>query len=327
MASFGTASVDDLPPMHNVVTLNSSDTLQAATHTLIKNRVLSAPVWDAATHSFLRTSSSDLFDVLCAIVTHVKEADLNVGNYASLVDDHELLSKSSIKDLIDFAARNPFCTVAKGTLLNDIMPLLAGVQSNAWVRRVIVQDGPSDTAPSRSQIAAIVSQNKLIEYASRHKKAWADMKSTTVQTAFLGAAFTTPITVSSDARVYDAFKLLRDHNISGIAVVDHSGRVIGSLSSRDVKGLEDETNLQLDLTRLMAPVRSFIAYISQLTITDAEKHPAISVRPEDTFERVVDMFASSKVHRLFIIDSNSHAIGVISRVDLLRYLATGEVKA
>jgi CBS domain-containing protein len=53
--------------------------------------------------------------------------------------------------------------------------------------------------------------------------------------------------------------------VSGVAIVDDGGRLVGSLSVRDLKGLQSE-NGGLELSRLTAPVRQYVQYITSLLI-------------------------------------------------------------
>ena len=56
-----------------------------------------------------------------------------------------------------------------------------------------------------------------------------------------------PVTVRSDQRVRDVLSLLNKYKISGIPVVDHEHRLIGIITNRDLRFVEDEDALVVDI--------------------------------------------------------------------------------
>ena len=138
-------------------------------------------------------------------------------------------------------------------------------------------------------------------------------------------------------------KMLRyEQNVSGLAVIDDHGHLMGTLGSRDVKGLVAQG--PLDLTRLRLTTREYINFIKQLSLDvilfiyyksfllssltlpltkiclrflrclNQEKHPAISVRRIDTMTTLIGKFSSTHVHRfacnffIFEISSETHRL-------------------
>jgi len=82
-------------------------------------------------------------------------------------------------------------------------------------------------------------------------------------------------------------------DVSGLAVLDDHACLLGTVGTRDLKGLIVKNNL--DLTRLRLTAREYINYIKQLSIE--EKHPAISVKKTDSLATIIGKFASTHVHR------------------------------
>jgi len=144
-----------------------------------------------------------------------------------------------------------------------------------------------------------------------------------------------PVSVRDIATVRDGVKLLIDKGISAAPVIDNAGRPVGVLSRTDIlihnrekveylepmpeyfskeelhTGWEDlSTGFQVekvDKTRvheLMTPV-------------------VFSVRPDTPARKVVEEMVALKVHRLFVVDSGGVLVGVISALDVLRFLHSG----
>jgi IMP dehydrogenase len=56
-----------------------------------------------------------------------------------------------------------------------------------------------------------------------------------------------PVTVRSDQRVRDVLSLMNKYKISGIPVVDHEHRLIGIITNRDLRFVNDEDQLVVDI--------------------------------------------------------------------------------
>eukprot|EP01136_Pigoraptor_vietnamica_P010474 Opistho-1_new@48127 len=154
----------------------------------------------------------------------------------------------------------------------------------------------------------------MIAYVSRNKSFLGPVRSRTVAD-ILAREKSHVVSVTADNKVIEAFNLMKKESVSGIAVVDQNGILIGSMSIRDLRGLLIHGGI-LDLSRLLYTVRQFINFLNQQNVD--ERHPAVSVTRHDTLERVIDIFAMVRVHRLFVVDEECKPIGVLSRVDVLR---------
>ena len=62
--------------------------------------------------------------------------------------------------------------------------------------------------------------------------------------------------------------------MSGLAIIDDHGHLMGTLGSRDVKGLVAQG--PLDLTRLRLNTREYINFIKQLSV-EVTNHPSSRV--------------------------------------------------
>eukprot|EP00123_Amoebidium_parasiticum_P007976 comp18493_c0_seq1/m.19866 comp18493_c0_seq1/g.19866 ORF comp18493_c0_seq1/g.19866 comp18493_c0_seq1/m.19866 type:complete len:314 (-) comp18493_c0_seq1:286-1227(-) len=306
------ATVADIPLKHKgpLLIVDSTDSINGCLQTFVARGLLSAPVWDEATKSFL--GSMDLMDIVRVIVETFGLEEVKRHDVQKLMQKQKLFTETPIKEVYDFKVRNPFVPVTRDTSLAEVLKIMT--QSDTYIRRVAVMD---TTKEGKEQIVSIVSQAGLINYISKHHSFIpSHQKIKTVEDFYKPQKRV--VAISGGQVVMEAFQLMKTENVSGIAVVDDEGHLIGSLSIRDLKGLV--VNNGIDLARLLMPARTFVNIISQMSME--EKHPAVSVLVTDTLTSVVDKIAAAGVHRLFVVDSKLMPVGVVSLVDVLHALST-----
>lgn len=123
---------------------------------------------------------------------------------------------------------------------------------------------------------------------------------------------TSVITVDPDVPVAQAVELLADSHVSGLAVVDHQGHLIGVISTTDIVNAEAEMAAE--------PVRDRLW--SMATVRDIMTRKALPVSPDLELREAALQMDYADVHRLFVIE-NDRLIGVISRSDINRAFAAG----
>jgi CBS domain-containing protein len=126
-----------------------------------------------------------------------------------------------------------------------------------------------------------------------------------------------PVSVRGDATVAEALTLLTDRGFSAAPVIDEAGRPIGVLSRADILVHERE---QVDRKPAARTDPQFTR------VRDVMTPVVFSVSPETSARRVVEELLLLKVHRLFVVDSDSVLTGVISVQDVLRHLRPGQAE-
>ncbi len=104
-----------------------------------------------------------------------------------------------------------------------------------------------------------------------------------------------PITITPDAPLAEAQALMRLHSISGIPVVEASGKLAGILTNRDVRFAENP----------MQPVRELMTSENLATV------PA-DVGQEDARR----LLHQRRIEKLLVVDNNYHCIGLITVKDI-----------
>ena len=103
------------------------------------------------------------------------------------------------------------------------------------------------------------------------------------------------VSVSPTQSVDDALDVLLDLLITGVPVVDESGRCVGVVAESDVLGKRGET-------------------IADIMSTDV-----ISVTEDDTLDAAAQVLLARSIHRVPVV-KDGKLVGILSRADLLRHV-------
>jgi CBS-domain-containing membrane protein len=109
--------------------------------------------------------------------------------------------------------------------------------------------------------------------------------------------------VKADLLVDDFEEILIDKGISGAPVVDERGKPIGIVSKTDL------------LHRKRTP--SF----ENLKVKDVMMRTAYCLADNEPIARAAGLMSYEAVHRLPVVDANGMVIGVVSPLDIMRWLA------
>lgn len=111
------------------------------------------------------------------------------------------------------------------------------------------------------------------------------------------------IRATEDMTIEEALKVLINHKVTGLPVVDSKGKMKGVISEYDI------------LTQISGSTKKH-AEIFQEQITYSKKIDSIT---EDTpLSKIVSEFIDTKYRRLPVVDDNGNLVGIITRRDLMR---------
>jgi CBS-domain-containing membrane protein len=122
------------------------------------------------------------------------------------------------------------------------------------------------------------------------------------------------VTVRGDATLAEALTYLATQHISGAAVTDHRQRLVGVVSRSDI--IEAEVEVEEPEARGR--------FLAETMVSDVMSSPALTVGPEVELREAALAMEYGDVHRLFVEDAGQ-LVGVLSRSDVSRALATGRV--
>lgn len=197
--------------------------------------------------------------------------------------------------------RNRFMSVHPEDKLLTVLQLL----STRDLHRVAVLD-------KAGSMVGIISQSNLIHYLERHVKDAPEDFTHSIDELKMGHS---PVfSALSTAPALAAFELIDKKQISGLAMIDVEGSLIGNISATDLKLLLKHPDLRI-LTRTL---RDFLSTVRQLD--PHTKVPAATVPPDASLGKVIAKFAATKMHRLYVTSDSHKPILNISLTDVLSAL-------
>ena len=120
--------------------------------------------------------------------------------------------------------------------------------------------------------------------------------------------------VESSSPLADAYKKLRAHRISSLAVVD-SGKPVGVLSRTDL--------LRVGRLESGRSPKSALLSLPDKRVRDAMTHAIVTVRPDVSIKQAARKMVDDRLHRVFVVDKG-RLVGVLSTKDVM--LAVSEAK-
>ena len=132
------------------------------------------------------------------------------------------------------------------------------------------------------------------------------------------------ITATPSTSVHEAARLMIDHGVSGLPVVNGEGQLLGIVSDGDLilrhkrtegrpwwrRFFEDGERLAREYQRAVGT-----------TVGEVMTQPALSISPVFGIETAASIFLNRRIRRLPVVREGK-LVGIVSRGDLLKALAT-----
>lgn len=116
-------------------------------------------------------------------------------------------------------------------------------------------------------------------------------------------------TVSRDATIQEVARKMAEEDIGFLPVVDQSGKVVGTITDRDI------------VVRLIAKGGD----VKNARVEQVMTKEVVSVRPDDDLGKVAELMKDRKISRVLVCDQNGKPVGVISLGDLAEQHDEGDV--
>jgi len=307
---FNQLTMKDVPKPAKIITIDSKTPLHDAFETLLQNNILSAPVWDANTNTY--TGFLDIRDLVSFVVF--------------VYDEQKVKDNTRLQDLLLHGAeqfkmfgtdgvtvsylsrRHRFAPVKEDEPLGKVVANLA----SPTVHRVPVvgNDGSVVNIVSQSTVVKLLAQ-KCIRIGDPE---FSDTNSPNLGDTPVGSS--PVLSVSKIESVINTFRMLDSKNKSGVALLDESGRLVGTTTGKDL-------GLFLKNPSLAALNRTIFEYLQEIRANSIDiKTPAIAVFEKDKLSRAIALLAATNVHRVFVVNNEEayHPTRVISITDILKYL-------
>ncbi|MEI8250819.1 MAG: CBS domain-containing protein [Synechococcus sp. ELA057] len=137
------------------------------------------------------------------------------------------------------------------------------------------------------------------------------------------------LSVSAESPLQEAVKLLSDHQISGLPVVDGSGALVGELSEQDLMVRESGFHsgpyvMLLDAVIYLRNPLSWDKEVHQVlgnSVADVMSRRTHTCRADLPLPAAARQLHEGATQRLFVLDDQHRPVGVLTRGDVVRALA------
>jgi len=283
----------------NLIVLQSSASVQEALHVLSSNKILSSPVLENG--EFL--GFLDVLDI-CGYILHMwrkQSFQSAFGSHESVAPFQELLN-TPIKQIINFSQWNYPVLVSNRSPLKEILEALSDSQRHFQPHRVGVLN-------EKSQVYNLISQSDIISFAAKHRDIFASSRQGQKTLSDL-KILRHPILLSLDTPASESLRVLYENRVSGVGLRDFQGHLSGNLSASDLRGIHANAFDYFNGSTLQFLCKG----------TDSAPRVPITCSSSATLVEVVCQMAAEHVHRLYVVDENLHALGVVTLSDVIQFL-------
>jgi CBS domain-containing protein len=128
-------------------------------------------------------------------------------------------------------------------------------------------------------------------------------------------------TVKPNTPLADAGRIMLEHHISGLPVVDDAGTLIGIVTERDFLRVDKRSrprwlDVLLDEARSREVTRKLQAY----KVSDVMTNDPVAVHIETPVEDVLHLLEEYNIRRVPVLSGEGAVVGIVSRADLLKAL-------
>ena len=149
----------------------------------------------------------------------------------------------------------------------------------------------------------------------------------------VGEVMSAPVlTVTAETPLQDAVSLLNDHHVSGLPVVDGEGVLLGELTEQDLMVRESGVDvgpyvMLLDSVIYLRNPLNWDRQVHQVlgnTVGDLMHRDSHSCERSLPLPKAASMLHDKGTQRLIVVDAERRPVGVLTRGDVVRALASAQ---
>lgn len=141
------------------------------------------------------------------------------------------------------------------------------------------------------------------------------------------------ISVRPDNTLEEVIQVLAEKSISGLPVVDSENKVIGMISEKDIVDYSSELyairlinssawiSPHIDVSMISSYKKGF-ELLSKTKTDKVMTRKVVSAMADTSGEEIARLMKKKNVNRVPIVDENKVLIGIITRTDLINFLAS-----
>jgi len=294
------------PPNNVVFVCTREDRVVDVWKGLIKHNFLSVPVLSKTEHRYF--GFLDLADIVRHLVKQFADESMSTAEFWEKIEEEKSFGHLTVNDIMQSpqSSRNPFHPVRRGYSLLHAFEILAREPSCHRVP-VLSEDRHLLNVITQSQAIGLLYKN-ISALGAKMDKPLHECHT----------LFKSVVSINESALAISAFEKMVEREVSGLAVVDDDGKLVGNLSLRDLKLVGFDIHL---FWRFYQSIKNFIV---KLRKEYQEKHNRpkhiVHVTADVTLGHVLELLATNNIHRVYIVDKDTKPIGLVSLKDLLEQL-------
>lgn len=283
---------DVIPTSTKLVVLDTQLNVKKAFYALMHNNIRAAPLWDTNRQTFVgMLTISDFIKVL------LKFHKTQLSNMEA-IEDQTISNWTEI--LPDYRMRPLVYIEPDATMLDAVRKLCLHK-----IHRLPVID------PLTGNVIYALTHRRLLRYVycvfSSLGLTHPSFMSKSLEELHLGTYGNIAV-VQPGTSLVIALELFVARRVSSLPVVDHSGKLLGLFTKHHIMNLAAEkTYSQLSET-------------VEKALTSKDIEPVQTCKKFESLAVILEIFVTTEVHRLIIVDDVGRVEGVLSLSDILRYL-------
>lgn len=119
------------------------------------------------------------------------------------------------------------------------------------------------------------------------------------------------ITARAETALPEAAKIMREHNIRRLPVVNKHHQLIGIISDRDIRHAAPSRATSLSIWEVNHLLQKLLA-------KEIMSVNLITVSPETPIQKAAQLMVDHKIGGLPVVDSNKHLVGIITETDIFK---------
>jgi CBS domain-containing protein len=286
-----------------VIAVNETASLPSVMELLEKYDIRGIPVVNSTNDDKL-LGIVDMIDIVTFVVRFAEES-LGVPTKRTFEWFSEQLQQTgqTIFHIAGLSHKSACIPVLPGTSLFDIIQIMV----TCGVQRVPVVN-------SANKLENFVTQSAFIDYFAENLVSFGKFADCTLSE--LGFKPKEVLSVKETATAIDAFKMMSANKITGVPILDAEGEIITNISSKELLHLLHDPTF---FDKLQLPAERFVSDLKSKTFLHKSEtmYPKICCKFSDKFVAVLNKLAATKIHRIYVVDANSHPVGVISLDDIV----------
>ena len=139
-----------------------------------------------------------------------------------------------------------------------------------------------------------------------------------------------PISVTSTTPLTTAIKLIAEHRISGMPVIDPDHQLVGVISESDLMWQETGVNpppyiMVLDSVIYLENPATYEKELHKAlgqTVGEVMTQSVVTIEADSSLREAAKTLHRRNIHRLIVVDEDKKVVGILTRGDIIRYMAS-----